>query len=206
MMFLPAAIEFVAGCSKAKLDQRQMSREQASQSITDGTSGSALCIQAARRELGPNGIVLKCEDLIGDKGLEAVVAVRVPGLKDNTLGVPVSALKILRRRGSGWDSQLNVDQEATNNAGYIGADFIDNSYPFPYHWANFTDRGAKWGDRSSSQFTLVLFSMNYRGKVGPDDVGLGIGWNPAVGRFQELEPNGDDFVSEVKVPKHARIQ
>jgi hypothetical protein len=33
---------------------------------------------------------------------------------------------------------------------------------------------------------------------------MGIGWNPAVGRFQEIEPNGVEFAPEVKNPEHIR--
>jgi hypothetical protein len=161
-----------------------------------------VCLRAARREFGPKGVVLKCGDLIGDKSLEAVVAVRVPGMKDDADGVPVSVLQILRANGTRWDTQLNVDREVTNSAGYVGFNFIDDTHPFPFYRVNFTSNGAQWGDRTPLQFTLVLASMDRHGRADPDDFGLAIGWNPAVGRFQEIEPNGDDFVPEVKNPKH----
>lgn len=136
--------------------------------------------------------------------LEAVVAVRVPGLKDHRNGIPISKLKILREGRSRWDSGLNVDREVTNGAGYLGANFIGNAHPYPCYRVDFTDRGAEWGARTASQFTLILFSMSRDGRLEPGDMGLGIGWNAAVGRFQEIEPNGEEFAPEVKAPKHIR--
>jgi hypothetical protein len=44
------------------------------------------------------------------------------------------------------------------------------------------------------------------GRIDPGDTGLGIGWNRAVGRFQEIEPNGEEFSPEVKTPKHIKIR
>jgi hypothetical protein len=41
-------------------------------------------------------------------------------------------------------------------------------------------------------------------KIDLEDMGLGIGWNPAEGRFQEIEPNGEGFTPEVKAPTHIR--
>jgi hypothetical protein len=40
--------------------------------------------------------------------------------------------------------------------------------------------------------------------MDPEDMGLGVGWNPTVGRFQEIGPNGEEFAQEVKTPKHIR--
>jgi hypothetical protein len=154
--------------------------------------------------LGPDGQVLKCGHLVDAIGLEAVVVSRVPGLKDSKDGIPISKLLILREVGTQWNSELKVDREITNSAGYVGSDFIDDSHPFPYYRAKFTDQGAQWGARPASQFTLVLHSMTRDGKIDPEDIGLGIGWNLAVGRFQEIEPDGEHFAPEVTAPRHIR--
>jgi hypothetical protein len=177
-----------------------------SQSAPVREDDSKKCLEAARKELGPDGIVLRCGHLIGGAGLEAVVAVRVLGLKDDGHGIPISSLKVLRENGHKWDSQLNVDREVMNGAGYLGVNFIYDAHLFPYHRVTFTDHGAKWGARTASQFTLILFSIDREGRLEPGDVGLGIGWNAAVGRFQEIEPNGEDFAPEVKAPKHIKGQ
>jgi hypothetical protein len=99
---------------------------------------------------------------------------------------------------------LNVDLEVTNSAGYVGINFIDDSYLFPYYRVDSSDRGAHWGARDASKYTLMLFSMTRVGKVDGCVIGIGIGWNPAVGRFQEIDPNGEEFAPEVKNPKHMR--
>ena len=133
-----------------------------------------------------------------------MAAIRVRGLKDDRSGVPISKLVILRRAKSQWNLELNIDKEITNSAGYIGIDFIDDSDPFQYYRAKVSDRAAIWGDREPSKFTLVLDFMNRAGKVDEGGIGIGIGWNPAVGRFQEIEPNGEEFAPERKNPKHIR--
>jgi hypothetical protein len=46
--------------------------------------------------------------------------------------------------------------------------------------------------------------MTRDGKVDVEDEGLGIGWNPAVGRYQSISPNGEDFEPENPAPKHVR--
>ena len=46
--------------------------------------------------------------------------------------------------------------------------------------------------------------MTREGKIDVEDMGMGIGWNPAVGRFQEIEPSGEEFAQEVKNPKRIR--
>jgi len=104
---------------------------------------------------------------------------------------------------SGWEPELKADanDEITNGAGYVGIDFIDDSRPIPYYRVNFS---SSWGARDPSLFTIVLVSMNRDGKIDPEDAGTAIGWNPEVGRFQEIEPNGEEFAPEVKAPKHIR--
>ena len=136
--------------------------------------------------------------------LDAVVALRVTNLKNDKNGIPISVLLILRQNRTEWNTDLKVDKEVTNSEGYVGINFIYDSDPFPYNRASFTDQGARWGDRSPSQFTLVLRPMTREGKIDVEDMGMGIGWNPAVGRFQEIEPSGEEFAQEVKNPKRIR--
>ena len=203
MMFLILIVWFADSCSKPTPAHQQPDQEGPSQSASIRGDDSERCLQA-KRELGPNAIVLRCGHFTGGTGLEAVAAVRVPGLKDDRNGIPISELKILREYRSRWESGLNVDGEVTNGAGYLGANFIDDAHPYPYYRVDFTDRGAEWGSRTASQFTLILFSMSRDGRPERGDIGLGIGWNGAVGRFQEIEPNGEEFAPEVKAPRHIR--
>jgi len=200
--FLIYPVLLVGSCSRSKPAPPQSSNQASLQSKPVRADNSAKCLQEARKELGPSGTVLKCGYLIDNASLEAIIAVRVAGLSDDRNGIPISALKIVRESGDHWDTQLNVDREVTNGIGYIGTNFIDDSYPLPDYRVNFTDCGAKWGTRSASQLTMVLVSMSRDGKIDPEDMGMAIGWNSAVSRFQEIEPSGEMFAPEVKAPKH----
>lgn len=161
------------------------------------------CVQAAHSFLGPNAEVLTCGHISNSDHIEAVLAIRVPNLKDDKRGTPISRLLIVRQNRSEWETELKVDAngEITNGAGYVGADYIDDSHPFPCYRALVS---TLWGARDNSQFTLVLFPMSRQGWIDPEELGIGIGWNPVVGRFQEIEPNGEIFVPEIKSPKHIR--
>lgn len=173
----------------------------ARQGVPIGEADQQACVQAARQVLGESAELLKCGHLSDADHLEAVAGTRVAGMKDDRNGVPVSKLIILRRSQSAWNTELRVDEEITNPAGYVGCDFIDDSHPFPYYRV---DIAAQWGAPDPSKFTLVLLSMTRGGRVDPEELGIGIGWNPAVERFQEIDPNGEQFVPEVKAPRHIR--
>jgi hypothetical protein len=191
---------FLGGCS-----QPQPAKQEAGAQAPPITKADQEdCLQAARQFLGPEAVMLKCGHLSDAGHLEAVAAIRVRGLKDDKAGIPISKLKILRRAKSQWNLELNIDKEITNSAGYIGIDYIDDSTSFVFYRGEISDRRAIWGDREPSQFILALDFMNRAGKVDEGGIGIGIGWNPAVGRFQEIEPNGEEFAPERKNPKHIR--
>jgi hypothetical protein len=199
-------VVFIGSCSKPTANSPgTVPKTSVGQNLPAGEGNQASCLQAARKFLGSNAEVLECGHLSDSAHLEAVAAIRVPRLKDDRNGIPISRLVILRQGNSGWGSEISVDKEITNGAGYVGFNFIDDSHPFPYYRVDFSDRGAKWGARDPSQFTLVLLPMTRDGKVDVGDVGIGIGWNAAVGRFQEIEPNGEKFAPEVKNPKHIPV-
>ena len=48
--------------------------------------------------------------------------------------------------------------------------------------------------------------MTPDGKVDEEGQRAMIGWNPAVGRYQENPPGTEAFEPEVKAPKHLRTQ
>jgi hypothetical protein len=204
LIFSIFAVSLCVSCSKSKPASPPTTLQASIQNLPIDANRKGECLQAARKLLGPDGQVLKCGHLVDPTVLEAVVVSRVPGLKDNKDGIPVSKLLILREIGTQWKSELEVDREITNSAGYVGINFIDDSHPYPYYRAKFTDEGAQWGARSASQFTLVLLSMTRGGKIDPEELGIGIGWNLAAGRIQEIEPDGEHFAPEVTTPKHIR--
>lgn len=156
------------------------------------------CIAAAKKLLGPEAEVVKYGHLNSAEALEAVVVVRIAGARgDKSDGIPVSRLAILRHEPSGWQSVLNASRYITNEAGYIGIEFIDDSYPFRGY------RVAFYGERSDGKQAFVLCL----GHIGdPGSVPIEISWNPQVGRYQEFafneEPSG--FKSEIKNPPHLK--
>lgn len=163
------------------------------------------CLRAAHLFLGPQAEVVKCGS-IHDSALEVVAIARVRGLREDRYGIPISKLVILKRQSGRWVSELNINEEITNEAGYVGIEFIDDAHSLPYYRLKTSDSGATWGDRQPSQFTLVLRSMSREGKMDPEDLGIGIGWNSAASRFQEIDPSGEHFTEETKKPKHFRAQ
>jgi len=66
---------------------------------------------------------------------------------------------------------------------------------FQYYSVDFSDRGLRGEIGAHRSLPLALLPMTRR------DEGTGIGWNPAVERFQAIEPNGV-FAPEVKNPKN----
>jgi hypothetical protein len=181
--------------------QRNPSR----QALNPGLDSRNDCQKASQLLLGSRAEVINCGS-IHDHALEVVAIVRVRGLRENRNGIPISRLVILVRQSGRWVRELNVNEEITNEAGWVGIDFIDDSHSTPYYRLKTSDNGAKWGDRKPSQFTLVLLTMSRTGKVDPEDLGIGIGWNSAVSRFQEIDPSGTHFIAETKAPKHYRAR
>jgi hypothetical protein len=147
--------------------------------------------------------VVKCGS-IHDSVLEVVAIARVRGIQESRQGIPISRLVILKQQSGQWVSELNIQEEITNEAGYVGIDFIDDSHSTPFYRLKTSDNGARWGDRQPTQFTLVLLPMSRAGKVDSGDLGIGIGWNSSASRFQEIDPSGMQFETEIKKPKHFR--
>jgi len=191
----------LSSCSRQKVDSPEEAR-QAAAPRKDSTAGAdnASCLEAAQKALGPKAEVLKCGHLGGGDYLETVAATRIPYLKDDKHGIPISKLVVLRRGIPQWVTELKVENEITNPSGYVGIDFIDDSTPVSHYRVDLSP--AFWGSRGADEFTIVLTYMTQSGNVDEEELPIAIGWNRAVGRFQEIAPNGEEFVPEVKVPKH----
>ena len=201
-LLVPIGFILLVSCSKPTSNPSAPIPEASAPQAPVGESDRESCTQAGRGLFGPNSEMLKCGRFSDRDHLEAVVAIRVHGLNDNKDGIPVSKLAILRRSNARWEAALNVDGDrGTNSAGFVGINFIDDSHPFPYYRAFFP---SQWGSRSQSEFTLGLRSMTRDGKVDEEGSPTAIGWNPVVGRFQEIEPNGEEFAPETKAPEHIR--
>lgn len=155
------------------------------------------CVDAARKALGHDAVVLKCGHLTDTKSLETVAAVRLRPSLDEGNWFAVSELVVLRQNGSEWTKEFSADRKWMRNpVGFIGIDFIDDSDPFIGYRASFSDRAHGF-----------CIAASY---LAPDGESEGIAteicWNPAVGRFQEFSYNQDPegFKPEVVNPPHIR--
>lgn len=159
------------------------------------------CLGAAKKALGPNAEVLKCGKLTGREGLEAVAALRIRKLRQTQEEVAVSRLVILRRSRSGWKRELNVRQEITNSAGYVGLDFIDDSSEYRGYYVSFSDHRSD----DTPGFTIYLSDIVPN---GDPEWPVQIAWNPAVQRFQEYAGDRDPegFRPEIKNPPHRNLK
>ena len=137
----------IGSCSKPKVPSADAaSATPQGSNLAVGAADRDSCLSASQQFLGSRAVMLRCGHLSDAANLDAVAALRVPGLKeDNERGVPISKLLILRRGQLGWQRALAVDKEITNSAGYVGIDFIDDSHLFPYFRVSFSDQGSGWG-------------------------------------------------------------
>jgi hypothetical protein len=145
--------------------------------------------------LGTKAQVLRCGEL-NTPGVQEVVAVlpaKYPQSPDNYSAI--WKMVILRRELSGWRTELTASREVQNDAGYIGLDYIDDSFRFMGYQLNLS------GERSDKTRALDidLFYIE-RADGGSDASSTNIAWNPAVGRYQEWYPEG--FRPEIKNPPH----
>ena len=88
------------------------------------------CLDAAKGLLGPTAEIVKYGHLNGPEALEAVAIIRLGKLATTEEGIPVSSLVVLRLEASVWKPVLDVSKQITNAAGYIGIDYIDDSFVF----------------------------------------------------------------------------
>ena len=119
---LALAFLLVTGCPKAAETQ---STDVLSKDAPQGIKQE--CNRAARRGLGPQAEVLRCGDISGSGGLEALAVLRLTHPPREYKGVLVSRLVIIRRRGSEWTTELDLGKHLQNPEGYVATDFIDDS-------------------------------------------------------------------------------
>lgn len=149
--------------------------------------------------MGSGAEVVKYGRLADAKHLDGVAVVRIRPVKNNRL--LVSDLAILRWDGTGWKPVLRGSKSITNDAGYIGIDYIDDSFRFYGYEASFADR------RSDGKQGFVLVLSYLTRTLDLDGIPIEIGWNPVTGRFQEFSANEEPegFKLELKNPPHRRV-
>ena len=116
----------------------------------------------------------------------------------NEAGWPISRLVVGQLEGGQWHTVLSASKDwIRNDAGYVGIEFIDDSYSFSGYWAAVAQRDD--GERG------ILISLTYMLPNGdPEGAPLQIGWNYGVGRYQEIVNNDSpyQFGAEIRQPPH----
>jgi hypothetical protein len=139
--------------------------------------------------------VLRCGE-INVPGVQEVVAVlpaKYPQSPDKYSAI--WKMVILRHEPSGWRAELTASRKIQNEAGYIGLDYIDDSFRFMGYQLSFLDESPD--KKRGFGADLVLIEKE---DGGSEATSTGIAWNPAVGRYQEWNPDG--FRAEIKNPPH----
>lgn len=158
------------------------------------------CASAAKRLLGPNAELVKYGQFAGANGMDGIAVVKIRRTNDDRL--LVTDLAILHWAGGGWKAVLRASKSITNDAGYIGIDYIDDEFRFYGYEAQFAGR------RSDGKPGFALMLSYLTRTLNRDGIPIEIAWNPTTGRFQELsineEPEG--FKAELKNPPHRRVQ
>lgn len=166
-----------------------------------GNDSSRICLEAAKEALGPTASVLRCGHLTGGEALEVAAGTKLTQFKETKDGgIAVSKLVVLRRNGSQWFTEFTADKNwMRNNVGYIGLEFIDDSFRIFGYRVFFLDR--RFDDAAG--FTIRLEYMIPNGETD-EGIPTEISWNPSVKRFQEFaygeDPEG--FRPEIVNPPH----
>jgi hypothetical protein len=110
--------------------------QQASQGEIPTLSGSIVsvtpqsCAAAAIAALGPEADVLRCGTWSGVGSPQALAVLKLKSVPSSKGCMPVSRMIILGLDARGWKTVLDGAKEIQNPVGYIGLDFIDDSYQF----------------------------------------------------------------------------
>jgi hypothetical protein len=158
------------------------------------------CVEVVRQILGPQAEIVKYGNLDNPSVPEAVAVIRLRRTLDGAAETPISQAVILRRSTAAWKPALRIGKQITNEAGYIGIDYVDDSYDFHGYRFVLHDRRPDGG----RGLTVELSYLNSGGEI--DGIPIVISWNEKVGRYQEYTSNQDPpgFRSELKSPPHIK--
>ena len=166
------------------------------------TTASAQC-RAFIQKAGSNLKIVRSGDLIGD-GAREYVAVRML-LQQPKKGMHVSRLLIARAQRGQCSIVLDAGKNGPKNPiGYIGIEFIDDGGDFYGYAVEFHSDTNDSRPDSKHKGDLYLTWLNSQHE--PEGMGIGIGWNGKVGRYQEYRLEDDSspetFKPEVRNPPH----
>lgn len=165
-----------------------------SQKATSSPVEVRRCSIAARKSLGNSAIVLKCGHLTGRPKLETIAAVPLNGVKQRSGSVAVRHLVILKQTSRRWVTELRVNEQIKNPAGYIGK-FLSPPGSSKGYYTSFDDHRSD----GSAGFVVYLAEIDEQGEA---EWPLQISWNPIAERFQLYAGDEDPvgFRTEVQRP------
>ena len=144
--------------------------------------------------MGPSAVLLRCGQLSNTGTLEALAVISLKSIPNGNECTPASRIVILRQEKSGWKAALTAAKEVKNPEGYIGLDYIDDTYTFLGHCLHIADKRSD----GSPAFTIFLtYLRNRRGET--EGSSTEISWNSQAGRYQEF---AGEFLPEVKNLPH----
>jgi hypothetical protein len=163
------------------------------------TTASAQCA-AVINKADPDLKILRSGDLIGDGSREYVAARMLT--KQPRKGIYVSRLVIARAQHGHCSIILDAGKNGPKNpAGYIGIEFIDDGGDFYGYAVKF---GSDVRDSTGEKGDLYLSWLNPQHE--PEGMGIEIGWNKKIGRYQEYRDKDDSspemFKTELPNPRH----
>jgi len=185
----------MAGCSSrsAKQHANRVDDPTMSEGVASEVAHQS-CATAAIAALGPGAEVLRCGSWSGAGSPQALVVLKLGSVPSSKGCAPVSRVMILSSGPTGWRTVLEASKEIRNPVGYIGLDFIDDSYKFLGYCLATADR------RSDGSPGFSLFLTYLRSLSGETEgTSFEIGWNARVKRYQEFD---GEFRPEVIDPPH----
>ena len=162
------------------------------------TTAHAQC-RAVIQKAGSNLKIIRSGDLVGDGAREYVAVRMLPQQPKNA--IHVSRLLIARAQHGQCSIVLDAGKNGPRNPiGYIGIEFIDDGGDFYGYAVQFSSDA---GD-PKHKVDLNLTWLNPEHE--PEGMGIEIGWNEKVGRYQEYRLEDDSsperFKPEVRNPPH----
>lgn len=159
-------------------------------------AASAQC-ETVINKAGSNLKIIRSGDLIGD-GAREYVAVRMQ-TKQPKNGMYVSRVVIARAQHGRCLIVLDAGKNGPKNpVGYIGIEFIDDGGDFYGYSVEFAS-GIR-DPKHKGDLYLTWLNPDHE----PEGMGIAIGWNEKLGRYQEYqeESSSEMFKKELSNPRH----
>lgn len=152
------------------------------------------CAAAARAELGAASVVLRSGTLSDTAVPEVLAALKLKSAPTRPGCTPVTRLALLRKAAGRWTVALDASKEIRNPFGYVGMDFIDDSYQFFGYCVDIENH------RSDNTRAFTLFLTYLKNREGDTEgAPVEISWNPKLARYQEF---AEGFKYEIANPPH----